>query len=78
MWVKQSLFKAVDEDGNELFIDVDIAGNAWIRARFKCHTPTPLQMCDTYKELEEFDRFIESENAAERNFYFMQGATCWR
>lgn len=78
MWLRQSLFTAVDEDGNEVFIDVDAIGRHWLMFQRKGDTPKPIQQCHYYNATATLDWFIESQNAAEREFHFMQGTTAWR
>ena len=78
MWLRQSLFTAVDEDGTAIFLDVDDFRQHWIMIQRKGDTPKPLQKCHCYDAEKTFNDFIESQNATEREFHFMQGATAWR
>lgn len=79
MWLRQSLFTAVDEDGNEVFLDVDDFGQHWLMIQRKGDdNPKPIHKCHYYDAVATLDWFIKSQNAAEREFHFMQGTTAWR
>ena len=78
MWLRQSIFNAIDTVGNQVFLGVDNSGQHWLMYQRNGGTPEPIQKCHYYNAKATLDWFIESQNGGERAWHFMQGATCWR